>query len=313
MDLRQIRIFKAVFEVGSIAGAGELERCAPSVIAHHLINLEHRLNRSLFERSSRGVLPTPAGQQFYPHAVAILRAIDNAESDMQDTTEKLTGRVVIGLAFSAVMGIALPLIKEISERHPDLQLEVAESVSGATIERLLTADLDLALAYNPPRDARLALTPLLEEDMICLGKRELVGDPDTAIAFEEFLTMRYVLARKGNRGRPTADDFDIQKRLERNATLFSENVAAAVLFVNSGQGVILGTRANLAHGAFHADTVGREIVEPSIKRSLFLCERRDTPNSRAMIYLRDLVLKIVAEEIASGRWECRSLAALSCN
>lgn len=307
MDIRQIRIFKSVFDARSIVGAGELERCAPSVIAHHLVNLEHRLGQTLFERSSRGVLPTAAGQQFYPHATAILRAIDNAEGDMRDTTDKLTGRVVIGLAFSAVMGAALPLIRTVAERQPELQLEVAESVSGATIERLLAADIDLAVAYNPPRDSRLALTPLLEEDMMCLGRRELVGDPDVPMTFQHFLTLRYVLTRKGPRGRPITDDTDIQKQLERHASFFSENVAAAALFVNSGYGVILGTPANLAHGAFKTDIVGREIVDPSIRRSLYLCERRDTPTSRSMAYVRDLIIEIVAEEIASGRWECRSL------
>ncbi|MBN9670526.1 LysR family transcriptional regulator [Roseibium aggregatum] len=307
MDIRQIRVFKSVFDAGSIVGAAELERCAPSVIAHHLVNLEHRLGQTLFERSSRGVLPTAAGQQFYLHAAAILRAVDNAESDMRDTTDSLTGRAVVGLAFSAVMGTALPLIQTVAERQPGLQLEIAESVSGATIERLLAADVDLAVAYNPPRDSRLALTPLLEEDMLCLGTRQLIGDPDKPMTFEHFLTLRFVLTRKGPRGRPITDDTDIQKQLERNASFFSENVAAAALFVNSGYGVILGTPANLAHGAFNSNIIGREIVDPSIKRSLYLCERRDAPTSRSMAYVRDLFIEILSEEIASGRWECRSL------
>lgn len=307
MDFRQIRIFKAVFESGSIMGAAEQERCAPSVIAHHLVNLEHRLKQPLFDRSSRGVLPTPAGQHFYHHAMAILRAIGSAEADMRDQGDRLSGRVVLGIAFSAVMGVALRLMQRVAEEQPDLQLEMAESVSGATIERLLAADIDLAMAFNPPRDSRLALTPLLEEDMICLGKPDLVGDPNVAMSFDEFLTKRFVLTRKGSRGRPMADDTDAQKRLEQHASMFSENVAAALLFVNSGLGVMLGTRANLEHGAYDQDVTGREIIDPTISRTLYLCERRDAPISRSMVYIRDLIIEIINEEIAAGRWECRSL------
>lgn len=307
MDFRQIRIFKAVFDAGSIVGAAEHERCAPSVIAHHLANLEHRLKQTLFDRSSRGAVPTPAGQHFYHHAMAILRAIDSAESDMRDQGDHLSGRVVVGIAFSAVMGAALPLIRHVAENQPDLQLEIAESVSGATIERLLAADIDLALAFNPPRDARLALTPLLEEDLVCLGKPELVGDPCTPMPFEIFLTKRFVLTRKGSRGRPMADDTDTQKLLERHAFMFSENVAAALLFVNSGLGVMLGTAANLDHGAYDADIVGRDISDPSIVRTLYLCERRDAPTSRSMAYIRDLIIRIISDEVTSGRWSCRSL------
>ncbi|WP_087003474.1 LysR family transcriptional regulator [Rhizobium sullae] len=307
MDIRQIRIFKAVYEAGSIVGAGEIERSAPSVIAHHLANLEHSLKQPLFERSSRGVIPTPAGQHFYSHASAILRAFENAESDMRDQTEKLSGHVIIGMAFSAVLGAAMPMVVRLEEEQPQLRIDIAESVSGMTIERLIAADVDLALAYNPPRDPRLSVKPLLEEQMICVGLPELVGDPATPLSFEEFLTMHYVLTKKGRRGRPTPEDTDIQKRLEHNAAFYSENVAAALLFVNQGFGVMLATRANLEHGVFATGVIGREIVNPSLTRSLYLCERRDTPPSRSAIYIRDLILDVISKEIEAGRWKCRSL------
>lgn len=307
MDIRQIRIFKAVYEAGSIVGAGEVERCAPSVIAHHLANLEHSLKQPLFERSSRGVIPTAAGQHFYSHASAILRAFENAESDMRDQTESLSGHVIIGMAFSAVLGVAMQVINRSREEQPHLRLDIAESVSGMTIERLIAADVDLALAYNPPRDPRLSVTPMLEETMICVGLPELVGDPATPLSFEEFLKMRYVLTRKGRRGRPTPEDTDIQKRLENNAAFCSENVSAALLFVNEGGGVMLGTHANLEQNAFATGVIGREIVNPSLTRSLYLCERRDTPPSRSAIYIRDLLLDVTSKEIEVGRWKCRSL------
>lgn len=313
MDLRQVRIFKAVFDAGSIAGAGEIERCAPSVIAHHLANLEHGLRQPLFERSSRGVIPTPAGQQFYLHASAILRAVENAEDDMRDQTEKLSGHVIIGMAFSAVIGAALPLISRLKQQQPHVQLDIAESVSGMTIERLLAADVDLALAYNPPRDARLSVTPLLEEQMICVGRPELVGDPAVPLPFDDFLRMNYVLTRKGRRGRPTPENTDIQKRLEANATFFSENVAAALLFVNEGLGVMLATCANLDQKAFAEGVIGREIVAPALTRSLYLCERRDTPSSRSTVFVRDLILQVLANEIETERWRCRSLLARTPN
>ena len=163
------------------------------------------------------------------------------------------------------------------------------------------------MAYNPPRDPRLALTPLLEEDLVCLGKPELVGDTSQPMSMEDFLSRRFVLARRGPRGRPTPNERDVQKRLEQMASLFSQNVAAATLFVNSGLGVVLGTWANLRHEAFSADIVGRPIAEPGITRSLYLCERADTPSSRSMSYVRGVILDSVSAEIASGRWPSRSL------
>lgn len=307
MDFRQLRIFKAVFDAGSIVGAADAERCAPSVVAHHLSNLENSLKQVLFERSSRGVVPTAEGQQFHHHVVAILRAVDNAETEMRDRTSVLTGRVVVGLAYSAVVGLGLPFMQRVMAEQPALQLEIAESVSGATIEHLFSTDIDIAVAYNPPRDPRLALTPLLEEEMLCLGKPELVGDVSQPMTMDEFLSKRFVLARRGPRGRPTANERDIQKQLETRASLFSQNVAAATLFVNAGLGVILGTWANLRHGAFGPDIVGRPIAEAGITRTLYICERSDTPSSGSMNYIRSTLLDCAADEISSGRWPGRTL------
>ncbi|MHA6344428.1 LysR family transcriptional regulator [Roseivivax sp. CAU 1761] len=307
MDPRQLRLFNALYESGSITGAADLERCAPSVVAHHLANLEHRLGVTLFDRSRRGVVPTPAGQKFHDHAVAILRAIASAESDMRDTPDRLTGRIVLGLAFSAVTAFGVTLMRRVLEEHPGLQVELAESVSGATIDGLLAADTDLAVAFNPPRDSRLSLTPLLEEEMICIGRRDVIGEPKAPMTLDDFLSRRFVLPRRGPRGRPMADDVDVQKRLEHHAGLFSQNVAAAVLFVNAGLGLGLGTRANLRYGAYAPDVVGRPVADRTITRTMYLCLRNDTPVSRAMAYMRDVLTDSVTAEVAAGRWPGRLL------
>lgn len=305
MDPRQLRIFNALYDTGSITGASDIERCAPSVVAHHLANLEHRLGMALFERSRRGVVPTAAGQKFHLHAVSILRAIDSAESDMRDTADHLSGRIVLGLAFSAVTAFGVALMRRVAEEHPDLQLEMAESVSGATIDALLAADTDLAVAFNPPKDSRLSLQPLLEEDMICIGRHDIIGEAGKPITLDEFLSRRFVLPRRGPRGRPMADDVDVQKRLEHHASMFSQNVTAAVMYVNSGLGLGLGTRANLHYGAYAPGVVGRPIADRTITRTMHLCLRNDAPVSRAMAYMRETILTCVSAEIALGRWPCR--------
>lgn len=307
MDIRQIRVFKSIFDTGSIVGAAERERSAPSVLAHHLSNLEDRLGTALFERRSRGVVPTEAGRRFHAHVVSILRAIDIAEADMRDTSSMLEGRVVLGLAFSAVLGIARPLMRIVLEEHPGLQLEIAESVSGATVERLLAAEIDLALAYNPSRDARLTSQALLEEDMICLGRRDVLEEPGAPLTFDAFLGKPFVLARKSAHGRSLPDSTDLQKRLEHHARVFSENVAAATHFIDAGLGVMLGTQLYLDHGVFREDIVSRPIVGPTVTRSLYLCERKDSPSSRATAFVRQLLVDLVRREIGESRWACRSL------
>ncbi|SDE99865.1 hypothetical protein SAMN05421538_1229 [Paracoccus isoporae] len=60
-----------------------------------------------------------------------------------------------------------------------------------------------------------------------------------------------------------ADDTDAQKMQERHALIFSEHLAAAPPFVNSGLRMMLGTRANLEDGAYGADVIDRDITNPT--------------------------------------------------
>ena len=310
MDLRQLRMFRAVYECGSITGAAERERSAPSVIAHHLANLEHALGATLFERGARGSVPTEAGRRLHAHAASILRAVEIAAEDVGGAAGAPTGRVALGLAYAAVLGIGRPLMARIFEAAPQLHLALAESVSGATVERLLASEVDLAIAFNPSRDARLTLTPLLEEELFCIARPEIAGPAPAPITLDAFLALPYVVARKGAQGRSMADDQGVQKRLEAGAKLSSENVAGGLAFVDHGFGAILGPEAYVTKGGFRHPMVMRPL-RPAITRTLYLCERREAAASRAVQLVRGLALEVLAEEIAAGRWPCRPLGPLA--
>lgn len=58
MNLKQLQSFVAIYEAGGISRAAEQERSAPSVLSHHLSNLEARVQCALFTRSRHGLKPT---------------------------------------------------------------------------------------------------------------------------------------------------------------------------------------------------------------------------------------------------------------
>src|SRR3546814_6164047 len=92
MDIRQLRTFVAIYESGGITRAAELERTAPSVLSHHLANLEAQFLKPLFVRNPRGLLPTEYGQRLYAHAVQILRALQQAKEDMNNMSGRSAGK-----------------------------------------------------------------------------------------------------------------------------------------------------------------------------------------------------------------------------
>lgn len=59
-----------------------------------------------------------------------------------------------------------------------MRLSLSESLSGSTLLHLMASEVDLALVYNPPADPRLKTQPVLEEQMVLVGTREIIGASD---------------------------------------------------------------------------------------------------------------------------------------
>src|SRR3546814_11238771 len=110
------------------------------------------------------------------------------------------------MAYTALQAIGNEMMRIGLEDYPGLSLVRSETLSGSTITQLMDAHIDLSLAYNPTQDARVKATPLLEERMICIGKKEIIGDTSAPISVKSLLGLPFVLLRRGTMGRSVLDD-----------------------------------------------------------------------------------------------------------
>lgn len=308
MDSRQLRYFAAVYEASSVSRAAETLNIAASALSHHLTNLEAELGTSLFVRKPRGMQPTAAGERLYEHARGILRAINAAQEDIRDEGREVSGEVSVGMSYSAVKAIGVDLMKAVLTDYPKLKLSISESLSGSTLVHLMSSEVDLAVVYNPPNDPKLRNQPILEEEMLCIGKPEIIGETDEAITFEEMLDLPLILLRQGLSARALLDDASLLKRLEAKARLQLNSVQAISGCLSEGLGCIVGTdlfmRELLEVGTLHS----RPISEPQLTRTLYICEQADRPATFAQEAVRRLIISLIYAAINSGLWEAKATA-----
>ena len=305
MDLRQLRYFTAIMEHGTLTQAAVHLRVAGSALSHHLGNLEAELGTQLFERRARGMEPTAAGYRLHEHARAILKAFAAAEADIRQSGGKISGTVSIGMAYSAVKAIGVDLATRVLSDYPDVELALSESLSGATLVHLMASEVDLALVYNPPADAALRTRPVLEERMVLVGKREVIGDSTEPITFEELLELPMILLRQGVSARAILDDVSLLKKIESRAKLQMNSVQAIAGSLEAGLGCLIGTKLfmqdQLARGTVHF----RPIIEPELSRKLYLCELSSRPPTFALEAIEKLILELVRNAVLDGRWDAR--------
>jgi len=97
MDLRQLRYFLRIVEVGSFTRAAEALRVAQPSLSQHIQGLEEELGVELLTRHARGVTPTDLGHVLLGHARIILREVERAKEAVRFSSVNPAGEVMVGL------------------------------------------------------------------------------------------------------------------------------------------------------------------------------------------------------------------------
>src|SRR5258707_3611917 len=97
MDVRQLRYFVRIAELGSVSAASHRLGVAQPSLSQHIKHLEQELGVDLLIRSSRGVSLTDSGQILLYHATSIVNAVDVAVPEIKDRSGAASGSVSIGV------------------------------------------------------------------------------------------------------------------------------------------------------------------------------------------------------------------------
>ncbi|MFB4278696.1 LysR family transcriptional regulator [Nonomuraea sp. MTCD27] len=151
MELQQLRYVIAVAETSNFTRAAERCRVVQSALSHQIAGLERELGARLFERTSRRVRLTPAGEAFLPAARECLEAADRARAEVAAASGEIRGRLAVG-AIPTVTAVNLPVaLRDYRRRHPRVQITLTSAGSGELIERVRQGGVDVAFLGLPPR------------------------------------------------------------------------------------------------------------------------------------------------------------------
>lgn len=116
--------FRTVTEWGGFTPAASKLGLSPSAVTKSIAGLEHELGVRLFNRTTRRIALTDAGQQFYERTLDILGSLEAAEASMRDTNVAPRGRVNIVMPNSFGRVTVAPELPGFVARHPDITLDI---------------------------------------------------------------------------------------------------------------------------------------------------------------------------------------------
>jgi DNA-binding transcriptional LysR family regulator len=169
MELGHLRYFVAIAEERSFTRAAERLWVAQPGLSTQIRRLEADLGVKLFERHSRGVDLTDAGELFLDRAKAALAAAEVAFSTGRDLEHGLVGSVRLGIASEAGWRPLPAFLDEFGRERPKIELTVVESHGGTLVRDLRDRRLDAVVAPAVFHSADLFHRPLGQEPWLVLA------------------------------------------------------------------------------------------------------------------------------------------------
>lgn len=154
MELRQLRYFTEVVEVGSFLGAANRLGTAQPSLWRQVKALEKELGVPLFERTGRRVKASSAGRLLLPLAEQVLADADKMRALAAEITHGRAGVVTIACAYPLLLRFLAPLIGEFHVVRPDIHVVIHGSPEIPPIDRVITGDADFVTSL-PISDRRL--------------------------------------------------------------------------------------------------------------------------------------------------------------
>jgi DNA-binding transcriptional LysR family regulator len=167
-DLRDLELFVAVAEAGSIAKAAEQCHTVASAISKRLSDLEAGYGTALLVRSSKGVAPTPAGVALLARARGVLHQAGQLDRELRDYSSGIRGQVRVFANISAIVEFLPSALASFLSAHPGIQVHLEEHVSSAVIRAVADNTADLGIVSERPAGDDLMLIPFREDELVLI-------------------------------------------------------------------------------------------------------------------------------------------------
>ncbi|WP_353195517.1 LysR family transcriptional regulator [Parapedobacter defluvii] len=185
MEIRYLRLIKAIVEEGSITRAMDVLFLSQSALSYQLKEAELQIGTKLFFRVNKKLVLTPAGKKLYSTATRVLAELDETEEEIRRMMDGESGTIRISTECYTSYHWLPPVLKKFKSEFPNVEIEIVFEATHHPIEKLLAGELDLAITSNPEHPEQIEFIQLFSDEMLAVvsdqhpwAKREYVVSED---------------------------------------------------------------------------------------------------------------------------------------
>ncbi|MBJ7438617.1 MAG: LysR family transcriptional regulator [Sphingopyxis sp.] len=265
-SLTSLRLFLQVAYNRSFSEASRLSHVSQPALSRTIRLLEEQLGTRLFDRNSRNVALTSAGEALLPIVERLTADFDHAFSELEHSFAGERGRVVVGALPSIAAGGLPAAIASFRQHHPQVEVILHDHLSGNLYQQMQDRQIDLAIT-TPPESDGFAFHKLVDDPLVLVGPVGGALDEPEPIEWSIFRDHAFIAMAPRSSVRELTDAAFNVAGLNVRGLYDCTQLATVGALIEAGLGITALPQSTL--GMLHASRIAsRPLLNPSIVRQI---------------------------------------------
>lgn len=278
IGIKDMRAFFAIVEEGNISHAAQRLGIAQPALSRQMKHLEENLHVKLFERGSRRIRLTEAGQVLYNRVEGILGMVDGTVREITEIGSGNKGTIRIGTITTSGAMILPDLIAEFRKIYPEVIFEIWEAEGARILELLDSRLIEIAITRTQVDNLAYELLVLPNEPLVMvMNSQNVCGADDETIKLAELENQQLIIPLRWK-----SNFIAACKKLDFNPKIIcvSDSIVQDLLMVKMNLGMAMipvSSKRLLTDG----DLIYKRIVEPEMTTHTVVAWRKNQTLSTA--------------------------------
>lgn len=290
MLLRHLRYLLAVADHGGFTRAAEALHVSQPTLSQQIRQLEETLGVVLFDRTSRTVKATDAGEAYIECARRVLVELEAGKRALHDVKDLSRGNLRLAMTPTFMAYLVGPLVRDFAARYPGIHLQIFE-LSMDDIEAGLADDsLDIAIAFTPVRHPDLECIPAFTETLgVMVGREHPLYDSSRVLTSSDLAQLDFALLAPDFITRLSIDEYFRQLGITPQVRIEVNSVSTLLEVVrHAPMATMLPEAIATEDRALRRLSVENEAPQ----RGAALLRRRNNYHSAAAVAFMNMVLEL---------------------
>lgn len=299
MTLQQLEYIVALDKTRHFVRAAEMCGVTQPTLSAMIQKLEDELDCRIFDRSSHPIVPTEIGVAVIQQAQVVLFNVNQLKENVLVQRGTVAGNLSLAIIPTVAPYLLPGIISLFRSDYPEISLKVSEMRTETIIEKLHTAEIDMAILSTPLEDPKILEVPLYYEKFIAY-----IAPDEPMYAQEEVSTNEMPLdhlwvLEEGHCLRNQVFNFCENKTHTSTYEAGSIDTLVKIVDRNGGYTVIPELHVDLLSETQKQNL--RKIVRPEATREIALVIRHDYVREGMMNAVANTVKKIIPQHMLDAR------------